>query len=362
MKILILEPYYTGSHKQWAKGYKKYSNHNIEILSMKGQFWKWRMHGGAVTLAKQFNSLDYNPDLILSTDMLDFSTFLGLTKTKARSAVYFHENQLSYPWSPNDRDVIKKRDHHYGFINYVSALAADYVFFNSKFHMNSFFNDLRPFLKHFPDYNEIENIDIIENKSEVLHLAIELEKFDSYKKIKHNKPLILWNHRWEYDKNPELFFETLKQVKIKGYDFDLVVLGENFSNSPKIFQRAKKIFKENILHWGYLKDFDMYAKWLWRANILPVTSYQDFFGVSIMEAVYCETYPILPNRLTYPELIPYQLHKDHFYDNDNEFYNKLKYALITYKSKDLNAIKKLTTKYDWKNLASVYDRKMESIL
>ena len=52
MKILILEPYFTGSHKQWALGYKKYSKHEVNILSMKGQFWKWRMHGGAVTLAK----------------------------------------------------------------------------------------------------------------------------------------------------------------------------------------------------------------------------------------------------------------------------------------------------------------------
>ena len=51
MKILILEPYFTGSHKQWALGYKKYSKHEVKILSMKVQFWKWRMHGGAVTLA-----------------------------------------------------------------------------------------------------------------------------------------------------------------------------------------------------------------------------------------------------------------------------------------------------------------------
>ena len=42
---------------------------------MKGQFWKWRMHGGAVTLAKQFKNKNYKPDLILSTDMLDLSTF-----------------------------------------------------------------------------------------------------------------------------------------------------------------------------------------------------------------------------------------------------------------------------------------------
>ena len=135
MKILILEPYFTGSHKQWALGYKKYSKHEVKILSMKGQFWKWRMHGGAVTLAKQFKNKNYKPDLILSTDMLDLSTFLALTKTKACSAIYFHENQLSYPWSPNDRDIIKQRDHHYSFINYVSALSADHVLFNSRFHM-----------------------------------------------------------------------------------------------------------------------------------------------------------------------------------------------------------------------------------
>ena len=59
MKILILEPYFTGSHKQWALGYKKYSEHEVNILSMKGQFWKWRMHGGAVTLANQFKSKNY---------------------------------------------------------------------------------------------------------------------------------------------------------------------------------------------------------------------------------------------------------------------------------------------------------------
>ena len=67
MKILLIEPYYTGSHKKWAKGLKKHSSHHIKILSMKGQFWKWRMHGGAVTLAKMFNNMDWKPDLILAS-------------------------------------------------------------------------------------------------------------------------------------------------------------------------------------------------------------------------------------------------------------------------------------------------------
>ena len=60
MKMLLIEPYYTGSHKQWADGYQKYSQHKIRILSMKGQFWKWRMHGGAVTLARKWDGNYYD--------------------------------------------------------------------------------------------------------------------------------------------------------------------------------------------------------------------------------------------------------------------------------------------------------------
>ena len=362
MRILIIEPYYTGSHKQWAEGYQHYSKHEITIISMQGKFWKWRMHGGAITLANQYRNLNETPDLILVTDMLDLTTFLALTKTRAKTAIYFHENQLSYPWSPKDRDIIKKRDNHYGFINYSSALVADHVFFNSKFHMNAFINDLNPFLKNFPDYRELNSIEDIQNKSTVLHLGLWLEKFETYKREHHSKPLILWNHRWEYDKNPEFFFTTLKKVKNANYDFDLVILGENFSNSPNIFSSAKNIFKENIIHWGYAKEFSEYAKWLWRANILPVTSHHDFFGASVMEAIYCQTYPILPNRLSYPELIPNQLHKKIIYNNDEELYEKIVGFIDNYDKQNFQKIKKIAKPYNWEILAPDYDSKMESIL
>ncbi|GIR57376.1 MAG: hypothetical protein CM15mP64_7880 [Candidatus Neomarinimicrobiota bacterium] len=38
------------------------------------------MHGGAITLAKMFNAMDWLPDLIFATDMLDLNTFLSLNK------------------------------------------------------------------------------------------------------------------------------------------------------------------------------------------------------------------------------------------------------------------------------------------
>ena len=77
------------------------------------------MHGGAITLAKQFMEMDFSPDLILVTDMLDLTTFLSLTKSRTAqipNVVYFHENQLSYPWSASDKNVEEKLNH-FGFIN-----------------------------------------------------------------------------------------------------------------------------------------------------------------------------------------------------------------------------------------------------
>ena len=124
MKILLVEPYFSGSHKSWAEGYQSFSNHNIRIISLPGKFWKWRMHGGAISLAKQFMEMDFSPDLILATDMLDLTTFLSLTKSRTAqipNALYFHENQLSYPWPKSDRDFQEKQKNHYGFINLSSA-------------------------------------------------------------------------------------------------------------------------------------------------------------------------------------------------------------------------------------------------
>ena len=115
MKILLIEPYYSGSHKQWADGFKNHSRYEIKILSLKGQFWKWRMHGGAVTIASKFNKMRWVPDIILCTAMMDLTVFISLSREKIKDipiALYFHENQLSYPWKPNDRDIKNKRDMH----------------------------------------------------------------------------------------------------------------------------------------------------------------------------------------------------------------------------------------------------------
>ena len=91
-------------------------------------------------------------------------------------------------------------------------------------------------------------------------------------------------------------------------------MGENFNRSPSIFDQAKEDFKNNIIQWGYTESFNEYAEWLWKADILPVTSNQEFFGASVMEAIYCQIWPILPCRLTYPELISSNDNEENFHE------------------------------------------------
>ncbi len=372
MNILLLEPYFTGSHKAWAEGYARYSSHNIEILSLPGQFWKWRMHGGAVSLAKKFLAQQSNPDLLLATDMLDLTTFLALTRERTAeipAAMYFHENQISYPWSQNDRDILQKRDKHYGYINFCSVLAADSVFFNSAYHREAFLFELPRLLKHFPDYRGLDNVKKIEKKSQVLHVGIDFEQLAKLKpekeslmaRKKSQPPLIFWNHRWEYDKNPADFFYALFTLAEQGLEFEVAILGENFSQFPQDFEKARDKLGERIVQFGYVESFAEYAAWLYRSDILPVTSKHDFFGISVVEAVFCGCYPFLPKRLSYPEIFPYETCRNNYYNGVEEMTKKIAEAIRKIDATRQQNLSSYVNKFAWKSLSPLYDREMEKV-
>ncbi len=364
MKILLLEPFMEGSHQSWAVALQQHSSHEIKILSLPGRHWKWRMYGGAVSLARQFNALDFQADLLLATDMLDLATFLALTRQKSAgipTAIYFHENQITYPWSPSDADVKLQRNNQYGFINYTSALAADAIFFNSAYHLRSFTEALPAFLRQFPDHTESDLVDSIRAKSKVLYLGMELKSLDPFQKTAQEKaPLILWNHRWEYDKNPDAFFNSLFRLAAEKIDFRLAILGNAYRKQPPIFAKAKSLLAEQIVCYGYAKNKAAYTEWLWKSDILPVTGIQDFFGGSVVEAIYCGCYPLLPRRLAYPEHLPEALSNLHLYDGEEEYEQKLRALLINGDKINTSArLQNFVSRYDWSTLVEYYDQVFE---
>jgi len=365
MQIVLLEGFYSGSHRQWADGLKKHSSHDITILSLPGRFWKWRMHGGAITLAQQFNQLGFRPDLILASDMIDLSVFLSLTRKTTFDIpciFYFHENQLTYPWSDSDPDQSLQRNLHYAFINYHNALSADRVLFNSEFHRTSFLEALPAFLKNYPDHQNVETLDIIATKSAVLAVGVDIDELQQQAtgaNDKNDVPHILWNHRWEYDKNPDVFFRSLYKLQLEEIPFKLIVLGEQATKYPPTFVEAQIRLKNEIVQWGHAPSRSTYIKWLHKADILPVTSQQDFFGISVVEAIACNTYPLLPDRLAYPEHVPLAWQEQVLYSTSDQLYAKLKALLVD----GIPAVgtRDWVQKYGWDEVTLLFEQEVQAL-
>ena len=81
--------------------------------------------------------------------------------------------------------------------------------------------------------------------------------------------------------------------------------------------------QKNIIKWGYQKSINDYVNCLFMSDIIPVTSNHDFFGISVMEAVFCNVWPILPDRLSYKELFKNKGHTENIYTNDNQLMKKI---------------------------------------
>jgi glycosyltransferase involved in cell wall biosynthesis len=256
-----------------------------------------------------------------------------------------------------DPDPGLERDVHYGFINYTSALAADAVLFNSAYHLKSFISELTRMLDAFPDYNEPDSAGEILAKSRVLPLGVDLSALDKHKirRDPDSPPLILWNHRWEYDKNPGDFFEALFELADEGLDFDVAVLGESFSKYPPVFDEAKKRLGRRIVQFGYVADFAEYARWLWRADILPVTSNHDFFGASAVQAIHCGCVPLLPDRLAFPEHLPEGLHGRFLYRGPDELKVRLRDIIEADPISAGPLPGESISRYGWEKMSVLYD-------
>lgn len=355
---LLLESFYIGSHKYWADNVVKMSKHDITLLTLPGRHWKWRMYGSALYFAKEVAALSSQFDFILCTDMMDVAVFKALVPHRIPILLYFHENQLTYPWSATDPDVQKGRDHHYGFMNITSAIAADSILFNSHYHLSSFFKAASQLLHAMPDHKPLAELETAQKKAAVLPIGIHLPPTILKRTAK--IPRIVWNHRWEYDKNPELFFDTLMKLDKEDVAFELILLGERTSKYPRIFDEATKVLDSKIVHAGYVETKDEYYQLLQSAHLAPTTSIQDFFGISVVEAMANGCTPLLPERLAYPEHLSVETFPQLFYKTDKEFYAKLKTCTLNYNR--LPQVDHSIQSYAWPDIIIKLDEKISSLL
>lgn len=363
MRIFLVEPYLTGSHRAWAEGYAAASRHDVHLIAHEGRFWKWRMHGAALTLAERAADVAaaYGPpDLVLASSMTDLPAFLGLARRHigtARTVVYMHENQLTYPRSPRDTP-----DAAYPMTNWLSMAAADLVLFNSEFHRTTWFDALPGFLGQFPDYKHGSRyVDRVATRAEVLPVGVDLRRLDG-PSLRRRPPLVLWNQRCEYDKGPGEFVAAVLELTRTGADFRVALAGERFVSEPNEFDELRSALDDRISHDGFLPD-DEYAELLRSADVVVSTALQEFFGIAVTEAVYAGAFPVLPNRLVYPERLPVDYHDVCLYAGRDDLVAKLDWALHDEAARHRigGELGKLMAGHDWSVMAPRYDDRFEAL-
>jgi glycosyltransferase involved in cell wall biosynthesis len=363
MHILYLDPYHGGSHAASANGYIAHSQHTFTLLTLPiDGGWRWRMRGAAVTFARMVREQQITPDLIFTTDMLDLATFRALTRDVYHAIIpavtYFFENQLTYPLPPE-----RKRDLAYAWTNYTSTLSANLVLFNSAFHRQWFLDALPELLGRYHDYNELDTLTTIAAKAEVLPTGIDLRRLDlPNPPARTTPPTIIWLNRWDYDKQPQMFFAALEAVEARGGDFRLIIAGEAVDPNMPEFVAAHERWAHRLVHWGYPKDTATYRALLHQADIVVSTALQETLGIGILEAMYCGCIPILPRRLVYPHLLPEATHEDCLYNTFEELVKQLYLALLSCKTLGRYDWRATAAPYDWHQVAPRYDAVMERVL
>lgn len=314
-KLMLLDPFHKGSHAAFAQSVSDMlsttGQWEVDIRPMPGAHWKWRMQGAAAHFALE---LAQTPpaDVILTTDMCDVSRLRGLLPEPHRNVpivVYFHENQLTFPWSTGDPDLASRIDLTYGMTNVMTALAADQTWFNSHFHRRSFLNAARALMNKMPDARI--HLKAIETNSRVMHIPLPLDKRfgSSQEDLRLDRPLgnpvrLLWNHRWSRDKGMDRFLEQLHDFEANGISFELILLGIGAEDDKSEWTEPLRPWRHCILHQGTARSAQAYKMWLSQADVIVHHPRQEFFGISLVEAMWHGVLPIVPREGPYPEYVP----------------------------------------------------------
>lgn len=302
VRVLALDPYHGGSHRQFTRGLCAHSRHDITPVTLPPRHFKWRIRSAALSFAQVLQASPFKErewDLLFTTSAMNSCELLGLLPVQMRQlplVVYFHDHQLNYPTRTDD-----ERDVHFVLTNWMSALSATEVWFNSSYTRTSFLDGMATLLRKMPDEKQLDSLARIEAKSQIQALGIA----DDFPIAQRPGPLhILWASRWEHDKRPDDLLDALLTLDRLGCDFKLTLLGQRFNQRPPSLLRIEERFASRIHRSEYIESFSDYQHALSLADVVVSTAAHEFFGVALMEATRAGCIPVVPARLVYPELYP----------------------------------------------------------
>ena len=298
-RVLLLSAYQSDSHAWWVRWLQQaFSDIDWRLLTLPGRHFKWRIRGNPLSWLDEIESACEGIDQVVATSMVDLATLRGLCPALGQvpTVYYFHENQFAYPIGPGQRHTLEPR-----VVQLYGALAADDLLFNSDWNRRSFLAGVDALLGRMPDAVPGGVAERLDRRSMVLPVPTAVTAKPPAET--RDSRLIVWNHRWEYDKAPEVFARALDRLGERGCDFRLALLGPRAPKIPAALQALEERWSARIVANGCLARAD-YDAILHRAGIAVSTAIHEFQGLGMLEAASAGAAPLVPDALVYPEQYP----------------------------------------------------------
>ena len=299
MRVLLLSAYDAASHQRWRRALTDgISDWDWTTLTLPPRHFGWRVRGNPLSWHRE-PVLQKRFDLVLATSMVDLATLRGLLPALAGTptALYFHENQFAYPEGRGEHGLLEAQ-----MVSLYSAIAADSLLFNSAYNRDSFLAGCRALLKRLPDAVPAGVPDALAEKAQVLPVPVDIVHTGT--RGDPGGPLeIVWNHRWEYDKGPELLLTLCEELAESDVGFRMHLVGQQFRERPEAFARVERLLAGigALGECGFIEDLQRYHQLLSRVDVVLSTARHDFQGLSVIEAVRLGASPVVPDALVYPE-------------------------------------------------------------
>ena len=302
------------------------------------------------------------PTSLLVSDMVDLPALLGYARRSVGAvpvAAYFHENQLLYPV---DDDGGAGPDRQLALVNWLTLAAADLVLFNSAHHRDGLMAALPRFLGEVADDRHLEHLDAVAARSEVMPVGVDLDGLSPDR-----RPSGDGGRRWCCGTTAGSGTSRwagrcacCRAWPMRASSSPSPSPASSPTSCPTCSDEAVAELGDRVVHQGFLPR-DEYVDLLLRSDVVLSTAQHEFFGIAMVEAMAAGCVPVLPDALSYPEIVPTEWHGVALHDRrDDGPADHLRSVLtgLPAARRAVDGLAAAMRRYDWSVVAPACDDRL----
>ncbi len=297
LDILALEPFYGGARRSMLETIVRCSRHRWTVFKLPPRRIERRLIAAANWFAEQLTRhWAGRIDLLFTSEAMNLANLYRLVPPLLNkpSVVYFHDNQLPEEDDENEGPLT--------LINLNTAAAATEIWFNSAYHMRTFFNRATALVDRHRELSSRSPVAELQGKAKLMRPPIDMSGIHAIgagSGIERDPSTLFVDTR---DADTLLLNRALAGLKRRNEQFKLITVGPVGFLDPGLPRRT---IPET--------DDISQARGMYEAGVVVSVKPGATCDFQVVRALMAGCRPVLPKAGVYREILPESLHSECLY-------------------------------------------------